>query len=32
MTHLIVMVAGLGYEGLARRNQLKMAGLEFSPA
>ena len=32
MTHLIVMVAGLGYEGLARRNQLKMAGLEFRPA
>ena len=28
MTHLIVMAAGLGYEGLARRNLLKMAGLE----
>ena len=32
MTHLIVMAAGLGYEDLARRNQLKMAGLSFRPA
>lgn len=32
MTHLIVMAAGLGYEDLARRSRLRMAGLEFKPA
>ncbi|MGN0846170.1 MAG: alkaline phosphatase family protein [Kiritimatiellia bacterium] len=32
MKSLVVMAAGLGYEGLARRGCLKMAGLEFKPA
>ena len=32
MKNLVVMAAGLGYEGLEKRGLLKMAGLEFRPA
>lgn len=32
MKNLVVMAAGLGYEGLERRGLLKLAGLEFKPA
>ena len=32
MKHLVVMAAGLGYEGLERRKLLRMGGLEFRPA
>ncbi len=32
MKNLVVMAAGLGYEGLAKRNKQKMAGLSFKPA
>ncbi len=32
MKNLVVMAAGLGYEGLAKRNKLKLAGLAFQPA
>ncbi len=32
MKHLVVIAAGLGYEGLARRSALKMAGLSFGAA
>ena len=32
MKNLVVMAAGLGYEGLERRGLLKLAGLDFKPA
>lgn len=32
MKNLVVMAAGLGYEGLEKRGLLKMAGLEFRSA
>ena len=32
MKNLVVMAAGLGYEGLEKRGLLKMAGLDFKPA
>ena len=32
MKNLVVMAAGLGYEGLEKRGLLKMAGLDFRPA
>ena len=32
MKNLIVMAAGLGYEGLEKRGLLKLAGLDFKPA
>ena len=32
MKNLVVMAAGLGYEGLEKRSLLKMAGLEFRSA
>ena len=32
MKNLVVMAAGLGFEGLEKRGLLKMAGLEFRPA